>query len=147
MYCVYCGQTYEAWLLEGGRCNRMIVCKPCYDKPCTEEQSIFKYCCDCGIELSKDKTCPVCSKNKASKRSLKWQAKNRHKVNTEQYSRVHADSLTILYECRCGHLKKHNHHFSYDPEFRLVVIRLCPACHAAEHARLRSLQPALAEAI
>lgn len=75
-------------------------------------------------------------------RQREWQKNNPEKAYAQELSHYHKDHLLILYECPCDHPKKHNHHPDYNEPF--MVIRLCPACHAKEHARLRSLS-ALAE--
>lgn len=71
--------------------------------------------------------------------SIAWQKNNPKKVKAAQFTRYRPDQVFVLYECPCDHPKKHNHHFNY--ELKNIVIRLCPACHAAEHKRLRSLSP------
>lgn len=69
--------------------------------------------------------------------SIAWAKNNPQKVNAAVFARTHSSEIYVLYECRCDHPRKHNHHFNY--KFKNIVIRLCPTCHAAEHARLRSL--------
>jgi len=66
----------------------------------------------------------------------KWQKENPEKAKAQSIAKYHKDKLVIIYECPCDYPTKQNHHFDY--EFPLLVIKLCPACHSAEHKRLRS---------
>jgi predicted nucleic acid-binding Zn ribbon protein len=70
-------------------------------------------------------------------RAIKWQKENKGKVYAAQVALQNKELVTIIYECHCDHPKKQNHHFDYTRP--LEVIKLCPSCHAAEHARLRLL--------
>lgn len=44
--------------------------------------------------------------------------------------------LIVVGSCLCKVKNKYKHHFDYSKPFN--VIKLCPACHAAEHKRLRN---------
>jgi hypothetical protein len=95
-----------------------------------------------------DKVTKLYHKNHPEKVSI-WQKKHRdsHPIILKAYRKVNNNPalITVLTECPCNYPMKHKHHPDYNKPFE--VIRLCPSCHAAEHKRLRSLQPALAEAI
>lgn len=69
-------------------------------------------------------------------RQREWQLKNPEKAAVQQYAHLHRDHLTIIYECP-HEGPKEDHHFDYRRPFE--VLSLCPACHAAESARLRRL--------
>ena len=48
--------------------------------------------------------------------------------------RRNMDKTIITYECPCNNDKKHLHHPDYDRP--LLVVKLCPSCHAQETSRL-----------
>lgn len=75
--------------------------------------------------------------------SIQWQKDNPDKVKAQGLAKYHTDKLFIAYECPCEHPKKQNHHPDYS--LPLLIIKLCPACHAAEHKRLRALAVTTAE--
>jgi len=99
--------------------------------------------CEKVLEGKSSKYCPehkpkaFISPETNRRTSLAWQKNNPAKVNAAVFAQTHPAEVYVLYECRCEHPKKHNHHFNY--ELKNMVIRLCPACHAAEHKRLRDL--------
>ena len=158
-YCINCGGTLPMHLRSSktGKFFTSLttskLCDNCKEIIFGSQEPVIRKCIVCGIEIGRSiKYCPD-HKPKSNKiypianrrSSLSWQKNNPKKVNAAVFALTHPHEVYVLYECRCDHLKKHNHHFNY--ELKNIVIRLCPACHAAEHARLRSLHPALAEAI
>lgn len=162
MFCKYCGKPMEAWESEWGHVVKD-YCQECYPKyhRYSQKKPMQFYCVLCGTPIPKrlnpfgfmvytgDKYCathkpepgkisPIVNR----RTSLAWQKNNPEKVKASVFAKTHPYEVYVLYECRCDHPKKHNHHFNY--ELKNIVIRLCPACHAAEHKRLRSLaSPAL----
>ncbi|AZF89948.1 hypothetical protein [Methanosarcina virus MetMV] len=69
--------------------------------------------------------------------SREWKKRNPEKEKAHHLAYYNVNKVIILYECPCDHPKKHNHHPDYSKPFE--VHKLCPACHAAEHKRIRSL--------
>jgi Zn finger protein HypA/HybF involved in hydrogenase expression len=105
----------------------------------TTTATCVKYCPDCrGKKVYISKRRSYDQSIEANRRSsLRWQSNHPDKYQAQSMAKSHAELLTILYECSCDSALKHNHHFDYSRP--LEVIRLCPACHSAEHSRLRSL--------
>jgi hypothetical protein len=117
------------------------VCSWCGGKLSCKQK---KYCsCECfraasiGVSKPHIRLSDEQRKERLVERSVKWQKENKVKVYASQIALKHKQLVTILYECPCNHPKKHNHHSDYLRPFD--VIKLCPACHSAEHKRLRLL--------
>lgn len=149
-YCVYCGETLSR--IERAARNGKTYLTSGHKRFCENCRSLAvpvktqRKCIVCGAGLigKAHKYCPdhkpVGYKiNPVTNRrsSLAWQKNNPAKVNAQVFARMHPAETYVLYECRCEHPRKHNHHFNY--KLKNIVIRLCPQCHAAEHARLRLL--------
>lgn len=157
-YCITCGKILPKILKRGKSGSEYWTSGPfkfCSEhKPVIQKSSEEKTCERCGGEFAskrKARYCPECrpivilERQKSGKyrgmhvkASLAWQLRNREKQAAQNYSRIYGKEVTVVYECPCNYPRKHNHHFSY--EIRFFVIRLCPVCHRAEHARLRALQ-------
>lgn len=132
---------------------------------------IVKICLDCGIEFTvktNETRCSSCQEISRKKwareyakeysktdkwktvhniHAINWQHKNKKKVQAASRAKGHSEWVTVLYECPCDYPNKYNHHPDYKKVFD--VYKLCPACHSAEHVRLRSLlnqQPAITAA-
>lgn len=71
-----------------------------------------------------------------SRRSA-WNRKNRQKVNAMTLANQNPHKLAVLRECEHAVPEKIKHHPDYNFPYRIEL--LCPACHRAEHKRLRSL--------
>jgi hypothetical protein len=117
-------------------------CKQAKEKK--EAEARIRRCVVCGEILTgiAHKYCPdhkptSCNGKNHNLHVIQWQKNNPEKLKAAQFALYRPDTVYILYECRCKHTKKHNHHFNY--KLKNLVIRLCPACHAAEHKRLRDL--------
>lgn len=147
-YCNVCGAAIhkKKITLRGKECLSSagrFYCSSC--KPLTIPQKPIRRCIVCDKELVRStKYCqehkPLnypSTKKAHRKAALVWQRKNPHKVQASQFAQYNPALVYVLYECRCEHTQKHNHHFNY--ELKNIVIRLCPICHRAEHVRLRSL--------
>ncbi len=132
-----------------------MICRICkIDRPETPEyfrrhkkynNGLRSECKDCSNKL--DRIWKQTNPQKRKEQHDRWSIKhpNKDKIRILNLMHSHPSCIVILFECACIHPRKHNHHPDYNKPFE--VIRLCPSCHAAEHKRLRSLQPALAEAI
>jgi len=106
-----------------------------------------RYCilCGCLITNKNQKFCSACKSNRHLKvnpiinrrTSILWQSNNPEKVKASNLAKAHPERLLVLYECphETNGRQKHDHHFDYTKPYE--VIRLCPACHSAEHARIR----------
>lgn len=147
-YCVICGDTLPK--AEKKSKNGKLFLSSAHLRYCANHKPLpqgkaIRTCIVCGVEIGRSikycadhkplpkKVNPVINR----RTSIAWQKENPEKVKAAQKARYNPYAVSILYECQCQHPKKHNHHFDY--EFPTLVIRLCPACHAAEHKRLRSL--------
>jgi len=149
-FCIYCGKMLarverkarndKTYLTSGHK----KCCESC--KIITIPEKRQRKCVVCGVHLL-DKAHKYCPDHKPSSKSinpvtnrrnsLAWQRNNPDKVNAQVFAKTHPSEVYVLYECRCDHPRKHNHHFNY--KLKNIVIRLCPSCHAAEHKRLRLL--------
>jgi hypothetical protein len=87
----------------------------------------------------------VCSSDCYHKKEYNRMSAYKLKIMTAGAIHEKTPQYNILYECKCNTKIKVYHHPDYS-KFQDVV-RLCNTCHQLEHKRLRSLQPALAEAI
>lgn len=146
-YCVVCGiilpkttkRTRGITVISSAPFMYCALHKPLHSKKirhcviCDKELGrAYKYCDE--HKPKPDKIDPILNR----RTSIAWQKNNPQKVSAAVFARIHPHETYVLYECRCDHPSKHNHHFNY--ELKNLVIRLCPACHSAEHKRLRSLQ-------
>ncbi len=146
-YCIYCGSVLPVKIKKHksgkeytcyGQYKYCAACKPLPVKA-------LKKCVVCGVDLIRaHKYCPdhkpqtvTVNRVKHSRKSMEWQKNNPEKVKAQRFARYRPDLVYVLYECRCEAKRKHNHHFNY--ELKNIVLRLCPACHSAEHKRLRRL--------
>lgn len=71
-------------------------------------------------------------------RQREWQIRNPLKAKVQRYAYENSDKKSVVYECNCAATDKEDHHFDYE-KHPLDVVRLCPACHAAWHTKLRKL--------
>jgi len=104
-----------------------------------------KFCEECTGNKTPTKIFPVKrkplsehSKQVHRENSKRWQKEHPERIKASQLARYHTDLNTILYECPCNVEKKHLHHPDY--RFPHILVKLCPACHSAEHKRLRALE-------
>lgn len=121
MFCTQCGEEYSEWRKEGDGCGMMRTCRECYYGPYAEHPC--KYCSRCGNLYHGRGDC-------ANRHNKKY-------IIPHSWANRRKNELTIISECPCVHTKKYKHHPDYSKP--LEIILLCPACHGAEHARLRSL--------
>lgn len=92
-------------------------------------------------------------KRRTIKRVLQWQkthpekraqhdritrSKYPERITAQNLANTHPDKIIVVGTCSCDVKNKHKHHPDYSKPFE--VYKLCPACHAAEHKRLRSLK-------
>lgn len=103
----------------------------------------------------RDRVNTLASKNKARysespefrqvmlERRNKWCSQNKNKRSAHQAvnNAIRNGSLSKPQFCSCcgnsGTIQ--GHHWSYDPEFVLDVVWLCPRCHGLEHKRINSI--------
>jgi hypothetical protein len=118
----------------------------------------IKLCAVCGAEFLQTrgnvKYCLTCRKTEALKnaraywqtekykeahrrKAREWQKSNPLKTKAQYLAKKYSDQLNIIYDCPHQVEGKHRHHFDYSRPFDVLI--LCDSCHAAEHARLRSL--------
>lgn len=147
-YCVDCGKllTKTKRLLKNGKYIHTSTGKLRCHKCRTPQSPRVRKCVVCGniITTRANKYCSDCKSTAKPKKyplanrrsSVKWQKNNPKKVKVQSLTKYL--KVQILYECPCECEKKHNHHFDYDRPFE--VIRLCPACHSAEHIRLKWIE-------
>jgi hypothetical protein len=76
-------------------------------------------------------------KSEIIKRDFMWNKSNPEKSKARALANSYPNLLVIKGECSCDVEKKQKHHPDYSKPFEVVI--LCASCHAAEHARLRSL--------
>lgn len=123
--CNGCGNEFDSYASQ----RRLYCSRKCYSR------------LNIKPVVSRLKQCPVCNKffpviGKSGNSTYCPECIN-VKKNAAWIANHFANRVKIVYECRCDCEKKHKHHFSYAPENRFNVLLLCPACHLAEHRRLR----------
>lgn len=168
--CHFCHNLFVPWTDKTKYCSQ--ECKGLARRKPESERKVYspfppriKQCGVCGISFvaqTNAKFCLTCreteklknarvhwktEKYKEAHRRIarEWQKSNPEKQKAQSLVKSHPERLKIIYECCCVTSTKHHHHPDYSKPYD--VLKLCNKCHAAEHARLRSLQPALAEAI
>ena len=148
MYCVNCGAVLAKYKTQT-RAGKVYYtsAKHTLCDNCKKPKRITEICLVCGEKLigKQKKYCLKCKPPRPKinpitnrRSSIKWLKNNHEKAKVSWLARYRYYRVNVLYECPCNHPNKHDHHFDYDRPFE--VIRLCPACHSAEHKRLRELE-------